>query len=123
MHVGRKPSLGYLFVEYGVHHHLEGRWGVGKPKEHDRRFEESLGSEEWHFGFIAWLDAYVVVSPSDIELREEGAPAQMVNCLGNKGGDVAIPFGPLVYWIVVLDGSEFPVFLLDKEEVRSIGAP
>ena len=65
----------------------------------------------------------IVVSPSDIEFCEEGASTQTVNCLGNEGGDVTIPFGPLVYWTVVLDGSEFPVFLFDEEEVRSIGAP
>ena len=47
----------------------------------------------------------------------------MVDCLGNEGGNVAIPLGPFVYWSVVLDGSELPVLFLNKEEVGGIGAP
>src|SRR5258708_40206751 len=81
VHIDGKPSLCYLFAEYSVHHHLKGCWGVGEPKEHDRWFKESLRSKECRFRFVTWFDAYVVVSPSNVEFHEEGTPAQAVDCL------------------------------------------
>jgi len=123
IHVDGKPPLGYLFAEYGIHHHLKGRWGVGKSKEHNHRFEESFGGKECCFWFVAWFDAYVVVSSSNIEFREEGTPTQTVDHLRNEGRDVTIPLGPLVYRTIILDGSEFSVFLFNEEEICSIGTP
>ena len=123
IHVDGEPPLGYLFAEYGIHHHLKGRWGVGKSKEHNCRFEESFGGEECRFWFVTWFDAYVVVSPSNIKFREEGTPTQTVDRLRNEGRDVAIPLGPFVYRAVVLDGSEFSIFLFDEEEICGIGTP
>src|SRR5258708_3532108 len=75
VHVNGKPSLGYLFAKDGIHHHLESCWRVGEPKEHNRRFEESFRSEERRFWFISGFDVYIVVSPSNIEFREEGTSA------------------------------------------------
>src|SRR5216684_722341 len=73
VHVNGEPSLGYLFMEYGVHHHLEGCWGVSEPKEHDRWFEESFGCKEGCLWFVPWFDTYVVVPPSNVEFRKEHA--------------------------------------------------
>ena len=115
--------MGYLLTKYGVHHHLEGCQRVSESKEHDCWLEEPFGCKEGHFWFIPWFDAYVVVPPSDIEFCEKCASAQAVDSLENKGGNVAVPFGPFVYWSIILDRSEFPIFLLDKEEICGIGAP
>src|SRR5258708_20115773 len=112
-----------MFKEYGIHHHLEGRWRIGKPKEHDHWFEESFRGQECCFGFIPWFDAYVVIPPSNVEFCEESASAQAVDRLGNEGGDVVVPFGPFIYWTIVLDGLELPVLFFDKEEICSVGAP
>src|SRR5258708_24950516 len=73
IHIDGEPSLGYLFSEYGVHHHLKGCWGVSEPKEHHCQFEESFWGQKRCFRFIAWFDTYIVVPPSDVEFREEGA--------------------------------------------------
>src|SRR5258707_8726953 len=121
--VDGEPSLGYLFTEYSVHHHLEGCWGVSESKEHNCQFEESFRGQECHFRFIAWFDTYVVVPPSNVKFCEEGTSTQSINCLGNKGGDITIPLGPLVYRLIVLDGLELSIFLLDEEEVGGVGTP
>ena len=34
-----------------------------------------------------------------------------------------VPFGPLVHWTIVLDGSEFSVLLFDEEEICGIRTP
>ena len=46
---------------------------------------------------------------------------EAVDDLGNQWGDIPVPFGPLVYWPVVLYWVQFSILLLDKEEVCSIG--
>ena len=45
---------------------------------------------------------YIVVSLSYIELGEQGASAQVVDSLGNKGGNIAISLCPFIDWLVVL---------------------
>src|SRR5260370_25642239 len=123
IHVDRKPSLGYLFTKYGVHHHLEGRWRVRESEEHDCWFEESFRGQECCFRFVTWFDAYIVIPPSNVKLCEEGASTQPVACLGNEMGNVAFSFGPFIYRSVVLDGSELSIFLLYEKEVGGVGAP
>ncbi len=110
-------------MKYGIHHHLEGCWGVSKSKEHDCRFEEPFRGQERRFRFIAWFDTYVVIPPPNVKFCEEGTSTQAIDCLGNKGGDVAIPLGPFIYWSIILDGSELPILFLDEEEVGGIGTP
>ena len=66
---------------------------------------------------------YVIVPPSNVELSEKGASTQTVDCLRNKRGYVAVPFGPFIHRSVVLDGSELPIFFLDEEEICGIGTP
>ncbi len=110
-------------MEYSIHHHLEGGWGVSESKEHDCRFKESFRGQERCFRFIAWFDTYVVVPPSDVKFCEEGTSTQTIDCLRNKGRNIAVPLGPFIHWSIVLDGSELPILFLDEEEVGGIGAP
>ena len=58
-------------AENEVHHGLEGGWGVGEAEEHNHGLEETSIRFESCFPLIAIADAYVVISPSDIQLREE----------------------------------------------------
>ena len=53
-----------------VNHHLEGCGRVGKAKEHDGGFEQSLMREEGRFPFVAWFDADVIVSPAYVEFSK-----------------------------------------------------
>src|SRR5258708_16019215 len=81
VHVNREPSLGYLFTEYGVHHHLKGCWGVSESEKHNRRFEESFWVQKRCLRFVAWFDAYVIVSPSNVEFCVEATSTHAVNRL------------------------------------------
>jgi hypothetical protein len=110
-------------MEYCVHHHLESSRRVGEAEEHNCWFEGSLRSEEGSFPLISVFDANVVVSLADIELSEQGASTEVVNSLGNKGGDVPIFLGPFVDWPIILYWSQFSIFLLNKEEVGCIWTP
>ena len=65
----------------------------------------------------------VIISPAYVELSEEGTPSKVVDSLGNEWGDVMVFLGPMVDRAIVLNWMELAVFLFDKEEVCSIGAP
>jgi len=47
----------------------------------------------------------------------------VINGLGDEGGDVTISLCPFIDGAIVLDGSQFSIFLFDKEEVCGIRAP
>jgi hypothetical protein len=110
-------------MEYRVHHHLEGGWQIGKTEKHDSWLKEPFWSKEGCFPFITIFNMYIIVSPSDVKLGEQSAPAEAINGLRNERGDVLILLGPLVDWSIVLYQSQLSVFLFDKEEVGSIWAP
>ena|SRR5258708_28197868 len=110
-------------MEDGVHHHLEGGWGVCKSEEHDCWLAEPFGCKEGCLPFISGFDVYVIVSPSDIKFYKQCASTQVIDGLGNERRDVAISLHPFIDRVIVLDGSQFSIFLLDKEEVCGIRAP
>src|ERR1700677_3213302 len=56
-----------IFIDL-IHHGLEGCRRVTKAKEHDCGLEESISCFKGRFVFVSLLDAYVIVSPPDIEL-------------------------------------------------------
>jgi hypothetical protein len=102
IHIHGKPSLGYLFPEDGVHHHLECCREIGKAKEHYCRFEESLWGEEGSLPFVPWFDPDIVIPLADIELCKEGAATEVINGLQDERGDIVVSFHPLVHRSVVL---------------------
>ena len=63
------------FVEKVVHHRLEGGRSVGEAKEHDHWFEEATIRLECCLPLIAIAHANVIISPTDIQLREKCRPA------------------------------------------------
>ena len=68
------------------------------------------------FPLIAVLDAYVVVSRSEIELGEHLGPTQFVDEFRDEGYWVLVLYRPFVQVAIVLTGAERTVFLADKEE-------
>jgi hypothetical protein len=105
-----------------IHHCLEGSQGVCEAEEHDSWFKESLVRYEGCFSLISLLDPYVVVAPPNIEFREEGCSFYSIDKFWNEGERVSILDGPLIHFSVVLDRSQFPVFLFDEEEWGSVRA-
>src|SRR6266702_1922455 len=70
-----------------VHHSLECRWRIGKSEIHDRGFEKAISGFKRSLRFVSFTDAYIVVSPADIELRIDVCVAEVANkvCDERKG--------------------------------------
>jgi len=56
---------------------------IGYPKEHHKRFKETMISTEGHFPFISRLDAYIIETLADVKFCEVLGSAE----LGNKSRD------------------------------------
>ncbi|KIJ06335.1 hypothetical protein PAXINDRAFT_92163, partial [Paxillus involutus ATCC 200175] len=73
-----------------IHQRLECRGRVAKSKEHDVRFEKSVGRDKCRFPTITWFDLNVVVSPSDIEFRKDLRSFEFVNEVGDEGKGIRV---------------------------------
>ena len=73
IHVDLEPSFCNHISEYVIHKHLESGWCIAKAKEHDRGFEEAIGSNESCFPLVHFTDTNVVVPPSNVEFGEQGS--------------------------------------------------
>src|SRR6266702_7785595 len=85
-----------------VHHSLEGRWRIGKSEIHDCGFKKAVSGFERCFGLVPFTDSYVVISPSDIELRIDMCVAEIADEVRDKGKRVLIPNRESVNLPVVL---------------------
>src|SRR6266436_480001 len=102
-------------LEYLVHHGLESGWAVGETKEHDQGFENSSVCAESGLPLITFLDADVVVSPSDIKLGEVARTPESVNEVRDEQKRICILYHLCIQCPVVLDQSETSILLLDEE--------
>ena len=109
---------GNLILQNLVHHSLEGFRGVGEAKEHDEGFKESLIHMEGRLELISFLDANIVISPSNIQLGEPVSVLKVINEFRNEGERVFVGDSDLVQLPIVLDWSKRPILLLNKEEGR-----
>ena len=62
-----------------VHHPLKSRRGVAESKEHDRGLVQTSIGPEGSLQLVAFLDANIVVAPSDVQLGEVLRIAKLVN--------------------------------------------
>ncbi|KAF9794823.1 hypothetical protein IEO21_11147 [Rhodonia placenta] len=106
----------YVIQEDVIHHRLEGRGGIGEAEEHHQGFIQSPVSYKGSLPFVTGFDPDVVVSPSDVELREEHSTAKLIHHLGDQRQGVAIFDRDRVQPAVVLYGSKCPFLLFDEEE-------
>ena len=104
-----------LSVE-GVHHRLEGGWGVREAEEHDGGFVEASPRFESGLMLIPLFYSDVIVSPSDVQLCVDIGSPQVANKRGDEGERVLVTHRPFVNFSVVLYRSQLPILLLDEEE-------
>jgi hypothetical protein len=123
VHIHGVPTLGHFPTEDHVHHHLEGGWRIGKAKEHHCWLEKPFWGEKGSFPFVAMFDMNIIISPTDIKFGEQGASAEAIYSLGNKGGNVSVFLSPFVDWAIVLHWSQLSIFLFNKEEIGYIRTP
>ncbi len=105
-------------MEDVVHHPLERRRRIGEPKEHNGRLIQALIRAEGGLLLIPFLDPDVVVSPTNVKLREVLGSPKLVDEFQNERKQVAILDRHFVELLVVLDRSQRAVLFLDEEERR-----
>ena len=71
IHIDDEPSFGNHVAEGVVHKSLKDSGGVGEAEEHYGWFEESLVGDKGRFQLVTVFDSHIVVSPSNVELRED----------------------------------------------------
>ncbi len=119
--VDRHLAFGDEVMEDVVHHPLERGRGVCEPKEHDGGFEEASVCVEGSLFFIPFSDSDIVVSPTDIELREVFGAVKFVDKFRDEGERVSVLDCHLVQFAIVLDWAQSAILFLSKEERRSKG--
>ena len=62
-----------------IHECLEGRWGIAEAKKHDCGFIEAKGGDKCCFPLVFFSNANVIITPSYIELGENGGIFHVVN--------------------------------------------
>ena len=102
VHINFQPFFHYHIGEDVVHKGLECRWCVAKPEEHHCWFKKSQGDDKGSFPLVFFMNADVVIAPSDVEFREEGGILHVINEFGNEWQRVHIPDGVGIEISVVL---------------------
>ena len=80
IHVNSNIAFVDQFAKDEVHHGLERSGGVREAEEHDHGFKEAVIRFESSFPLVPVSNAYIIVSPSDIQLREECRSATVHSC-------------------------------------------
>ena len=65
----------------------------------------------------------VIVAPLYVELGEEGAATEPINDGWDEWGYIVVLLRPLVNGAIVLDWTQFAIFLLNEEEACCIRVP
>ena len=105
IHIDEEPSFGYHVAERVVHESLERGRGIGHPKEHYERLEESSVCGEGAFPLMSVLDSDIVVSPPDVKFSEEFSSLELINEVGDEGEGIGIADGMLIKVPIVLTGA------------------
>ena len=126
VHVNRDVTFVDEFTEEVIHHGLEGCRGVCEAEEHDHRFEEAAIRFECSLPLVAIVHADVVIPPTDIQLCKECRPAavhprESIHKFSNEWERGSVANSEGVQSVVVLDGSEVAVLLLDEEKGKCVG--
>jgi hypothetical protein len=65
---------------------------------------------------ISLSDAYIVISPSDVQFGENTGVSEFIDYFRDKGESHSVRNGSFIERTIVLDWSERTIFLLNKEE-------
>ena len=93
VHVDLEPFLQEHVCKDVIHECLEHGGSIAESEEHDNGFEESHGGDESHFPLVLFPDVNVVISPTNVELGEQGGFFHVINEFGNQGERIGISDG------------------------------
>ena len=120
VHVYEKPSFGDHVSEGVVHEALKGCWGVHHSKEHYHGLEKPSVGGKGSFPLVSIFDAYIIISPSYIELGEEFCSLEFVEEVRYQQEGISIVDHVFVQVPVILTRLEFSIFLLYEKEGRCL---
>ena len=104
VHVDFKPLLRKHIHKDVDHESLEGGGSIAESKEHDSGFKESHGGDESSLPLIFPSDANVVISPTNVELGEQGGFFHVIDEFRDQGERIGISDSVGVQVAVVLTG-------------------
>src|SRR5258707_4595189 len=84
IHIDNDATFCDKLSEDVIHHCLEGGGTIGQTEKHHQGFEQSLIGNESGLPFIAFLNPYVVITPSNIQLCEILGPFEFVDQFGDE---------------------------------------
>jgi len=108
-------TFGDKVLEDVIHHSLEGGWAVSETKEHHQWFKKRSVGAEHGLPFVTFLDMDIIVPPADIELGEVACAPKTIDKVRNEWKRIDILNRLCIECPVVLDQSERPILLLNKE--------
>ena len=121
VHVDFQPLLFQHVGEDVIHECLKCGGSIAESEEHDGGFKESHGGNESGFPLILLSDVNVVISPTDVELGEQGGFLHVVNEFQDEGEWVDVSDGVGVQVAVVLAWVKGSILLWYKEEGGGLG--
>src|SRR5882762_9419281 len=121
IHIDEDGTSENEVFEQLIHHGLERGGGIHKAEKHYEWFEHSAIGFERGFPLISGTDTNIVISPSNIELREDSGGLEFIDDVGNQRERILIFNRERVQLTVVLDQAQLTILLLDKEERRGEG--
>src|SRR5882724_11450323 len=115
IHVNNHDSF---ISEDVVHHHLEHHWAVSEAEEHDERFEKVMVHPKSCLPLISFLNPYIVVSPSAVQLGEifRLGFRHAVEDVQDQGQRVGVLYRHRIELLIILDKVEAPILPFDEED-------
>ena len=102
-------SQWFPFVYYRpknpIHHCLKHGWRITETEEHHRWFPQSVLCLKGRLVFVAFLDSYIVVSPSDVQLCKNMSPCKAVRKICDEREGILILDGVQIEASIILHGS------------------
>ena len=121
IHVDLKPLFWKHICADMVHESLKSGGSVAESEEHDCGFEEFHGGDEGGFPLIFLSDVNVVISPTNVELGEQGGFLHIINEFWNEREWIGVLDGVGVQVAVILAWTKSSILLWHKEEGRGLG--
>src|SRR6267378_3027592 len=88
-----------------VHHRLERAGRISQAEEHDKGFEEAVFRLKGSFFLVSRFDPNVIITPADVELREDVGVLHLTNQVWYERQWIAVTDRMFVQLAIILDGS------------------
>ena len=121
VHVDFQPFFSQHVSKDVIHERLECGGSIAESKEHDGRFKDSHGGNESGFPLILLSDVNVVISPTNVELGEQGGFLHVINEFRDEGEWVGVSDSVGVQVAVVLAWMKGSILLWYEEEGGGLG--